>query len=232
MSDQTGARPARTDTDGGRIVRRPGTGELASVASLFPPEPPPTRVRDLVDRLDARRVHTALVAAALVLALVASVGVAVLWSANRKLAGEVEAAVARAESARSESAQLRTALAEAPDAEAVDALTGRVQDVAAWTGFPEDGPAGRDDLQTRLLEVSNGIDSLESSLQDGLGTVRTDLASVRDDLRADPDAASAADVDALRQEVDGLRGAVDGVRLDVATLCWALGYRTDVAASC
>ncbi|WP_407317302.1 hypothetical protein UQW22_12425 [Isoptericola halotolerans] len=230
MRDEPGTAPVRTD--GVRIARRPGTGELASVASLFPPEPPPTRTRDLMDHLDARRVQTALLAAALILALVASVGVAVLWSANRKLAGEVESAVAQAEAVRTESARLRATVEEGPDPETVDALVGRVENVEAWTGFPADGAAGTADLQTRLLEVSNGIDSLETNLQHGLGTVRSDLASVRADLDGGQDTPTVADLDALRQELDGLRGAVDGVRQDVGTLCWALAYRTDVAASC
>lgn len=233
MRHEPGTQPVRTAT-GGRIARRPDTGQTASVASLFPPEAGPSTGpgRDLVARLDPRRVQTAVLAAALVLALVATVGMAVLWSANRKLAGEVEAAVAQAEVAQTESARLRAAFEEAPDAETVDALAGRVGSVEAWTGFPGEGTAGMDDLQTRLLEVSNGVDSLETNLQDGLGTVRNDLASVRDDLRGSQDTASAADLDALRQDVAGLRDAVAEVRQDVGLLCWALGHSPDVAAAC
>ncbi|WP_277211624.1 hypothetical protein [Isoptericola croceus] len=222
---------ARTGTGGGRIARRPGTGQTATVASLFPPEPPPT-ARPGRDLLGTARAQTAVLAAALVLALVATVGVAVLWSANRKLAGEVETAVAQVEVAQDEAARLRAALEEAPDVETVDALAGRVESVEAWTGFPAEGAAGMDDLQTRLLEVSHGIDSLETNLQDGLGTVQNDLATVRDDLRDGQDAASTSDLDTLRRDVAGLRDAVDGVRQDVSVLCWALSYRTDVAASC
>ncbi|MCK0117720.1 hypothetical protein MWU57_11825 [Isoptericola sp. S6320L] len=228
------AAPSGRVSSGGRIARRPDTGQVASIATLFPAEPdlPAGPGRGLVPRLESRGVQTAVLAAAVVLALVATVGVAVLWSANRKLAGEVQTAVTQAESAQAESARLRAELAAAPDAATVDALTGRVQSVEDWTGFPAEGSGGMDDLQTRLLEVTNGIDSLESNLQNGLGTVRNDLATVRDDLQTRPDAASAADVDALRQDVAGLRTAVDTIRQDVGTLCWALGYRTDVAASC
>ncbi|GAA1983591.1 hypothetical protein GCM10009718_21100 [Isoptericola halotolerans] len=231
MTFEPGAQPARSTPDGGRIARRPGTGQLVSVASMFPPEPA-TRSTGLVERLDGRRTQVALLAAALVLALVASLGVALVWSANRKLAGEVEVALAQAESAQAESAQLRAALEAGPDTETVDALAGRLESVEAWTGLPAEGTTGMADLQTRLLEVSNGIDSLESNLQDGLGTVRTDLASVRNDLRADQDATTDTDIDAVRQEIGDLRGAVDGIRQDVGVLCWALAYRTDVAASC
>ncbi|MEG3616689.1 hypothetical protein [Isoptericola haloaureus] len=228
--------------DGGRRIARrrvePSSGAMTSVATLLPaepapqPAPRPARPGPTTPVWTATRVQTALIAAALVLALVATLGVAMLWSANRKLAGEVEAAVQRTEIAEAEAARLRVAVDEAPDTATVDALSGRVDGVEAWTGMPQEGIDGMDDLQTRLLEVSNGIDSLETNLQDSLGTVRNDLATVRNDLSAGPEPPSVADVDALRRELSGLRSSIDGIRQDVGVLCWALGYRKDVSASC
>ncbi|MDO8145388.1 MULTISPECIES: hypothetical protein [Isoptericola] len=228
---------------GGRIARRrlePGSGAMTSVATLLPAEPPPAPgpTGPVPARGAGVNVQMVLVAAALVIALVATVGVAMLWSANRKLASEVDAAVAQSELAEAESARLRVALEEAPDTATVEALAGRVDGVESWTGMPQELD-GMDDLQTRLVEVSNGIDSLETNLEDGLGGVRNDLATVRNDLSSGPQPPSAADVDALRGEVGALRGdlsalrsSIEGIRQDVGVLCWALGYRKDVSASC
>ncbi|WP_402469167.1 hypothetical protein [Isoptericola aurantiacus] len=240
MRPDTTSQTSPPPDGGGRHPRHGAsadTGPVASVATLFASEPaaahgvvaphgPPP------EPSAPRPVQTVVLAAALVLALAASAGVAVLWSANRKLAAEVETAVGQAETARQESADLRSELAAAPDAATIDGLADRLAGVEDWTGLPADGTAGTTDLQTRLLEVTNGIDSLESSLQDGLGTVRNDLDSVRDDLGTGGEGATSADLDALRQEIGGLRTAVDEVRQDVGVLCWALGYRSDVAATC
>ncbi|NOW01932.1 hypothetical protein [Isoptericola chiayiensis] len=222
---------------GGRIVRRDAVdpGPVTSVTTLFAPAPAATGPVPSVPpapRTETRPWQTVLIAAALVVALAASVGVAVLWAANRKLTAEVEAAVAQVEAAQADTAAVRTALEAVPDAATVDALAARVDGVESWTGLPEGGITDQDDLQTRLLEVSTGIESLQDNLQDGLGTVRNDIASVRTDLAADDGDADRAEVDAVRSDLDALRSAVDDVRRDVGVLCWALGYRKDVAASC
>jgi hypothetical protein len=232
----------------GRIARRPDTGSFTSVATLLPPPPPPPssalvpagaggsvapgRFAGFGGSDDQRRILLVVLAAATVLALVATVGMSVLWAGNRKLAAEVEAASAQAVAAGDRAAELQTVVDAMPTTETVDGLAGRLQGVEDWTGLPSDGSGGSADLQTRLLEVSRGMDGLETDLRDGLGSVRSEVASVRGELTADEESVSPAELDAIRRDLGALRTAVDDVRQDVGVLCWALSMRQDVAATC
>ncbi|WP_418276480.1 hypothetical protein ACNHYB_00770 [Isoptericola jiangsuensis] len=232
----------------GRIARRPGTptGPVASVATLFPHEQPVSGAVQVVPASHLphppspgpgttevqRRIVLVVLAAATVLALVATTGLAVLWSGNRKLAAEVEAATAQALAATERADALQGVVDGLPTADTVDTLASRVQGVEDWTGLPGDGTDGTTDLGTRLQEVALDLDGLEGDLRDGLGTVRTGLAAVQGELAEDDGAATSQELDAVRQEVDGLRTAVDDVRQDIGVLCWALTLRQDLGATC
>jgi hypothetical protein len=211
--------------------RQLDTGPTATITSMVPsepppPPPPPAATTGPVPTAPASRgprgVVPVVLAATLVLALAASVGVGVLWSANRKLAAEVEAAVAQTAATQQQLADLRTST---PRAQAVDVLTGRVADVEEWTGLPDDGQGRTRDLQTRLTDVVGDTDRLQNDVRDGLADVRTGLAALEREVDGSGDAVTDDDLDGLRRQVDDLRS-------DVSTLCWALTYQPEVTAAC
>ncbi|WP_098464001.1 hypothetical protein [Isoptericola jiangsuensis] len=214
----------------GRIARRRDldTGPTATITSMFPadPPPPPPAPTGPVPVVHAphrvRGVVPVLLAAALVLALAASVGVGVLWSANRKLAAEVDAALAQAAITQQQLVDLRGTT---PDAAVVDVLTDRVQDVEEWTGLPDGGQGRAKDLQTRLADVRGDTDQLQHDVRDGLADVRASVTALQGAVAGASDAATSDDLDALQEQVQELS-------TDVATLCWALAYQPGVAASC
>jgi hypothetical protein len=240
-------RDASTHTPPGgtsaRIARRTGTdtGSMTSVATLLPPPPPPPGPTTVVQVVPAgpfqgateaqRRILLVVLAAAVVLALVATVGLAVMWSGNRKLAAEVEAATAQATLATERADAVEAGLEGFATAETVDGLAGRVQGVEDWTGLPAD--ADRElDLQTRMVTVMRSLDTLEDDVHDGLGTVRRDLSAVEGELANTDGSVTPQEVETLRQELEILRTALEGVRQDVGVLCWSLTARPDLGATC
>lgn len=196
-----------------------GTQEQASlsVMTMLPPESdgPPPGYAAPAER--SHGIQTIVLAAATVLALTATLGVGVLWSANRNLAADVDAAIAQTVEAQNESEALRAAIDDAPDAEALAALVGRIDTVEDSIGEPA-ADTGSGTLQTRVQDVSRDLNRLEES--------------VRDDRATAPDALTSADLSGIRSEVSTLRSAVNGMQASISTLCWALPYQDTVNASC
>lgn len=193
-----------------------------SAATLLPPDPdapppgrPPARPANEV----AESIHGAqvvILAVATILAIVATVGVAVLWSANRTLAAEVDAAVARTMVAEDNAEVLRTALAETPDPESLTALVSRLDAVEQRLGQPAAG-TGSDDLSTRVQDIADAVDSLEDDLREE---------------RQSSNGPTSADVEAVRSDLSSLSTSVNALQRNVSTLCWALPYQDTVNASC
>ncbi|SDR89668.1 hypothetical protein SAMN04489860_0323 [Paraoerskovia marina] len=200
------------------FTSQPSRQESVGVTTLLPPvddQPQPGYAPASAER--GHGIQVVVLAAATVLALVATVGVGVLWAANRSLAAEVEAAVAQTAEAQNQADAMESVLIEVPDPEALAALIDRLDVLEDRVGEPP-ADAGSESLQTRFQDVSRDVQRLEES--------------AREEPTTPPQTVSSSDVESLRSEVSSLRSALGGMQQDVSTLCWALPYQDTVNASC